>query len=130
MDTLKFYYNGIKAFSGVIGNKPYLQPVRYAVTTAAGKYPAGTVHITAKTYASFSIEIYEKLKVQNNTDPVTSYFEKDHIHVPLDHPLYNQVLAAALKAEAISNVKKDKFSERFNARRASESSTNQHTEQK
>lgn len=110
---LKFYYNGIKA-----GAKGKLQPARYAINTVVGKYPAGTVHINAKSYVPFSADVDLVFKISNKSEPMTDYFEKDCIHVPTDHPLYNQVLAAALKAEAISKGKEDKFSERLSARRA------------
>ena len=90
---LKFFYNGIKDSDGK------LQKAQYGLgpwTTL----PSDTITIYAKRYRSFSKEVQQAFTVENNSDSRTDYFENDKIRVSSTHPLYAEVKAAALKAQA------------------------------
>jgi hypothetical protein len=85
--SLKFYWNGIKVNGGKLQrayfwNGPYVN------------LPADTITITAKDHSGFSAEVAEVFTVQNDSDGMTDYFEKDRIRVYSTHPLYAQVKAA------------------------------------
>ncbi len=74
MQTIRFYYNGIKV------NEGKLQKVYYRM----GGYvhlPENTITIYCNSYAGFSKEVCEEFSVKNNTDTRTDYVERDHIRV-------------------------------------------------
>lgn len=89
---LKFFWNGIK--SSEDGSK--LQKAHYS-DSALIKHPAGTITIYARDYVAFSAEVKREFAVQNDSDIMTDYIQKDHIRVTPDHPLYAQVSAALAK---------------------------------
>lgn len=91
--TLKFYYNGIKGSDGK------LQKCSYSIGGLLHN-PAATIRIYACEYDRFSDEIRQQFTVQKDSDGQSDYFETDRISVLPDHPLYNNVLAAANKAKA------------------------------
>jgi copper chaperone CopZ len=86
---LKFMYNGIKL-------NGELFKAWYSIGSTRG-YAEGTITIYAKDYKSFPQ--VDGLQVQNNTDSMTDYFEKDRIRVTPDNKFYNEVLAAYNKQE-------------------------------
>jgi hypothetical protein len=61
-------------------------------------YPQGTITIYASEYDRFPI--IEGLQVQNDSDSMTDYFEKDRIRVTPDNPHYEAVKAAYEKRQA------------------------------
>lgn len=98
--TLKFFYNGIKANGGKLqkahfskGNFTHEAMTRYG-------FDSETITVYSREYMRFSAEIQEAFTVENNTDSMTDYFEKDRIRVKKDHPLYAQVLKAYEAQEA------------------------------
>lgn len=99
-----FYYNGIKDAKGA-----ELQKVFYS----SGKllnHPEGTLTIYKRDYGRFSALVHGCFEVQNDSDSMTDYFEKDRIRVLPGHPLYAEVLAAkaaADKHEAARRAKRD-----------------------
>jgi hypothetical protein len=109
MTTLKFYYNGIKASDGK------LQKCSYSIGNLIAKYPAMTITIRAKNYNSFSSEVAAEFTIKNDSDGMTDYFENDCIRVLPDHPLYNDVLAAAQKANARKDVQYAAYMVKANA---------------
>jgi hypothetical protein len=72
---------------------------RAGVTYATGPWINGvdqtTIKIRPKKY-SFPREIAEAFVIENNSDGMTDYFEKDCIRITSAHPLYAQVKEAAL----------------------------------
>lgn len=85
--TLKFYYNGIKVNGGKLQKAFFTRG-------------ADTITIYARDYVRFSAEIRGIFAVENDSDSMTDYFEKDRIRVKKDHPLYTQVLQAYEAGEA------------------------------
>lgn len=91
--TLRFFWNGIK------GSDKKLQRVFYS-DGALMNSPAGTITIYGRDYRSFSAEIRDAFKVENDSDMMTDYFEQDRIRVTPDHPLFDQVKIALQAREA------------------------------
>jgi hypothetical protein len=89
LKMLKFMYNGIKL-------NGELFKAWYSIGSTRG-YAEGTITIYAKDYTSFPQ--VDGLQVQNNTDSMTDYFEKDRIRVTPDNKFYNEVLTAYNKQE-------------------------------
>lgn len=56
-----------------------------------------TIKIRPKKY-SFPREIAEAFAIENNSDSMTDYFEKDCIRITSAHPLYEQIKAVAVGA--------------------------------
>ncbi len=95
MNTIKFFYNGIK----INGGK--LQTCKYSCGnyTASSGIPDGTITIYKKYNQNFeSLCFSENTKgfftLENNSDGMTDYFESDKIRVYPNHPLYPEVLKA------------------------------------
>lgn len=107
MANLKFYYNGIKEDGGK------LQPCSYNL----GNYvnlPEETITIYNREYTRFSQGIRDAFKVENDSDIMTDYFEKDRIRVAPTHPLYQQVKEAMQKAEVHNKKRSDRWNKKFN----------------
>lgn len=85
--TLRFFWNGIK------GSDKKLQLAWYSGGELLN-HPAGTITIYARDYVGFSKEVHAQFTVENNTDSMTDYFEKDRIRVTPTHALYAQVQGA------------------------------------
>ena len=51
----------------------------------------GNATIYINSYKPLPEEAYETLRIENNTDMMTDYFEKDRIRVTPDSPLFTQV---------------------------------------
>jgi hypothetical protein len=85
---LKFYWNGIKDNGG------RLQRAFYSLGGLIPKYPAETITIFARDYDHFSAGVRAAFKVENDSDMMSDYFERDHIRVLPDHPLYSEVRGA------------------------------------
>jgi hypothetical protein len=72
--------------------------VRCGVKVCAGPWVPSVdpdlVKITCKKY-SFPQEVIDALSVENNTDSMTDYFERDSIRLMPGHPLYEMAKAAA-----------------------------------
>ncbi len=98
---LKFFYNGIKGETGK------LQRCFYS-NGALLRHPEGTITIYSREYSHFSADIQAAFDVENDSDCMTDYFEKDRIRVMPSHPLYPQVLAALKLMEARSEKKNAK----------------------
>lgn len=56
----------------------------------------GNATIYIKSYKSLPAEAYKALNVENNTDMITDYFERDRIRISPSHELFNQVEALAV----------------------------------
>ena len=85
--ALKFVWNGIKGSDGKLQSTSYSDGPLIS-------YPAGTLTIYAKSHGGFSAEVAEEFSIENNSDSITDYFEKDRIRVLPGHPLYAAVKAA------------------------------------
>jgi hypothetical protein len=68
--------------------------VTYAVGPWVGDIDPTTIKIRPKQY-SFPAEFRAAFAVENNSDGMTDYFEKDCIRVTYGHPLYDQIKAIA-----------------------------------
>lgn len=79
--TLKLLKKGIKI------NGEYF-PCRYSSHTNNIK---GNATIYLKTWESLPDEAYKSLEVQNHTDLITDYFDKDKIRISKDNPLFDRV---------------------------------------
>lgn len=102
---LKFYWNGIKENGGK------LQRAWYSYGNLLN-YPAETITIYGRDYASFSPEIQKAFTIENDSDMMTDYFEQDRIRVRPDHPLYAEVFATYQKAQTHSNARSEKWNQR------------------
>jgi len=89
---IKFFYNGIKVDGG------RLQKACYSFREAWGKVPT-QMTIYAKEYRSFSKELYETFKIQNDTNIMTDYFEQDRIRIQPSHERFAEVTEAYVKQE-------------------------------
>lgn len=93
-DAPIFYWNGIKD-----DKRGALQKAWYS-SGALHSFPAGTITIYGRDYTGFSAKVRACFKVENDTDTMTDYFDKDTIRVIPSHPLYEQVRAAMLAQDA------------------------------
>ena len=95
MNTIKFYYNGLKINGGKL----------QASLFSKGNYfedsgiPKESITIYKKHTKSddktrFSKEVLEFFAVKNDSDKMMDYFESDSILVRPDHALYPEVLKA------------------------------------
>ena len=70
---------------------------RVGIYISAGPWVAGvdptTIKITPRKY-SFPAEVKAAFVVENNSDGMTDYFERDSIRITSAHPLYAVVKAA------------------------------------
>jgi hypothetical protein len=107
MATLKFFYNGIKGSDGK------LQTARYSDGELLN-HPRGTITIYAR--QGFSGDVAKAFAIENGTDIMTDYFERDRIRVAPTHPLYSEVKAALAKAEARNAAKRADLQAKFSAR--------------
>lgn len=107
--ALKFFYNGIKDVTADPAHtaRAVLQTCFYS-DSELKNYPVGTITIYAREYcyadkdgmtrgSGFSAGIKEAFKVENDTEIMTDYFEKDRIRVTPDHPLFLSVQGAMEK---------------------------------
>jgi hypothetical protein len=85
----KFMWNGIK-----VDGKLY---TAWYSKGSLINHPGETITIYAKEYKRFPQ--IEGLNVENGTDIMTDYFEKDRIRVSSDNKFYPAVYAAYLKGE-------------------------------
>jgi len=99
---LKFFYNGIKGGDGK------LQRCFYSAS-ALLHHPEGTITIYSREYSRFTKDIQETFDVENDSDCMTDYFEKDRIRVMPSHPMYAQVLAALRLMEAHNEKRHAKY---------------------
>lgn len=90
--VIKFMYNGIK-----VDGKLYRAHYSKGGYTAQSKIPKGTITIYARDYDDFPQ--IEGLQIENNSDGMTDYFEKDRIRVTPDNKYYNEVLRAVEMVE-------------------------------
>jgi hypothetical protein len=99
---IKFMYNGVK-----IDGKLYRAWYSKGNYTPQSKLCENTITIRAKDYKGFPNEI-EGLKIQNHSDGMTDYFEKDKIRVAPDNKYYSAIHSAYEKAEEKLRVKHEK----------------------
>ena len=57
----------------------------------------GNATIYIRGYKDLPADAYKELTVENNTDTMTDYFEKDRIRIAPDNPLFNQVEKLAVR---------------------------------
>jgi len=103
-EEIKFLYNGVK-IDGV------LYKCRYSIGpyNEASKLPVGTVTLRAKSYSTDFPEIAGSI-IQNNSDPLSDYHEKDTMRIFPDSPYFKEAMAAYEKAEAKNKARlKKKF---------------------
>lgn len=93
MNTIKFYWNGLKVNGGKIE--------QYHLSRGGYTAQSGIEESTITIYVSrrnsslrFSKAVHDFFTIKNDTDSMTDYFESDRINVSKDHPLYSQVLDA------------------------------------
>lgn len=108
--TLKFFYNGIKANGGKLQKAHYSKGSFTPEAMAKYGYDRETITIYAREYTGFSADVRALLTVENNSDLMTDYFEKDRIRVKKDHPLYAQVLKGFEASEARRQRMRDRKS--------------------
>lgn len=109
---MKFYYNGIKT-----SDRQGLQKCHYSkgnYTAASGLSPE-VITIYNREYTRFSAEIQAAFMVQNNSEMMTDYFEKDRIRIDQAHPMYALVNAAWEKQEAHNAKRQAKYMARIAA---------------
>ena len=87
---LKFMYNGIK-------DDGKLHKVWYSIGKL-NNHPEGTITIYARDYGRLPQD--PDLKVENNTDTMTDYFEKDRVRVTPSNKYYGEIHQAYLKQKA------------------------------
>lgn len=100
--SIKFYYNGIRDFTGA-----KIQPVFYSLG-GLRSMPDTTITISHREHCGgFSQAVHEAFAgmVENETDSMTDYFDRDRIRVMPSHPLYAQVAEAMEAASAKRNRK-------------------------
>lgn len=102
---LKFYWNGIKDSGGK------LQTCHYSIG-ALSHHPENTITIYSREYTPLSAGIKAAFTVENKSDSMTDYFEKDIIRVLPDHPLYAQVFVAMQAQDAHNKRRAAKWNER------------------
>lgn len=105
MAHLKFFWNGIKGSDGK------LQKCFYS-DGALLHHPAGTITIYSREYSHFTKDIQEHFTVENDSDLMTDYFEKDRIRVLPTHPLYAQVADAMLAMKKHREKRHEKYLQR------------------
>lgn len=88
MNELKFYWNGIK------GSTNKLQKCFYTF-----EFDTTDIIICGCGYSRFDKDIRAHFTVTNTTDWMSDYFDVDGIIVSDTHPLYLQVVTAALKQQ-------------------------------
>lgn len=66
------------------------------------------ITIYAKEYTRFTADIHKVFTVENDSDSMTDYFEKDRIRVNPDHPLYKEVKAAMLLQQEKNKARHEK----------------------
>jgi len=106
MSKLRFMWNGLKVGKGALQRAHYSH--QKAWVTHAGKSIPTHVSIYARSCYHFSAEIQEAFIVENDSNIMDDYFEKDSIRVYDNHPLYAEVLAAfiAQETKAIARIEK------------------------
>lgn len=95
---IRFMYNGMK-------QEKTLYKGWYSMGRLTNA-PEGTITIYASDYKSFPH--IEGLTIENNTDSMTDYFEKDRIRVTPDNPYYEAVKAAYGLQEAKRKARYEK----------------------
>jgi hypothetical protein len=96
---MKFQTHGIKTSQG-------LEKAWYMLSTLTNGRACITV--CADGYKSFSKEVRDAFIVENNTEIMTDYFEKDSFRVFPDHPLFHEVAAGFRKMLAF-RIKVSKY---------------------
>jgi hypothetical protein len=99
--TVKFFWNGIKV-DGVLHTCWY-SAGPYAETS---KLPKGTITLYAKTYSDFPR--LDGVIIENDTDSVSDYYEKDTMRIFPDSPYYADAKAACEKAKARDKARHEK----------------------
>lgn len=69
--------------------------VRYSVGPWVPGVPAELIKIRPHTGSAFPAEFRAIFAIENNSDAMTDYFEKDTIRVLPGHPLYEQIKSVA-----------------------------------
>jgi hypothetical protein len=85
---MKFQVHGIKTSRG-------LEKARYMISDLADGRKCIT--ICADGYTGFSGEVRDAFAVENDSDIMTDYFEKDSFRVFPEHPLFQEVAAGFRK---------------------------------
>ena len=102
--TVKFLYNGVKVdgvlYKGWYSAGPY---------NPASKLPAGTITLYAKSYGT-DFTVIEGTSVENNSDSLTDYSEKDRMRIFPDSPYFSEAKAAYEKVLARRKARYDKKS--------------------
>lgn len=98
-DAPLFYWNGMKDAKGAPLQRCWYSDMG-AGGSVTGRYPPNTISIYARDYGSFSAKVRACFAIENNSDLMTDYFDKDHIRVIPAHPLYPQVKKALQACEA------------------------------
>lgn len=95
IENIKFAFNGIRNGRDLVckGWFSYQK-----ATTICGREVAEHVTFYADSYrASIPSEVRELVTVENDTDSMTDYFEKDRFVMEAGHPLFKAALTAACK---------------------------------
>ena len=85
---IKFYWNGIKGQTGKLQRCIY------------SNGNPGMITIFARDYGPLTDDIRAVFNVEDDTEIISDYIDKDRIRVTPDHPLYSAVFAAFAAMEA------------------------------
>jgi len=109
--NIRFFYNGLK----VVGSKD-LYRAHYSFSKSSYGHN-DDLHITI--YArdllkGLPVEINEYVEIKNDTDSMTDYFDKDRVVVRPGNTLWNDALAACIKASEKDQARHVKRNEKYN----------------
>ena len=97
-NNIRFFYNGLKVGKGRLERAHYSFIEEWK--TASGRVIPTQISIYARDYVRFSLPIQKAFRVENNTETMVDYHEKDTIRVTPEHPRFREVAEAFLKQEA------------------------------
>ena len=99
---VKFLFNGVKVdgvlYKGWYSNGPYNE---------TSKLPAGTITLYAKDYAT-DFPAIEGTSIENDSDLMSDYSEKDRMRIFPDSPYYADAKAAYENSEAMAKARYEK----------------------
>lgn len=87
METLKFYYNGIKTANGVLNKGSWRN------------HEPGEVRFYADSYNALPPQIVQAFNIRNETDSQSDYFDKDKFTVNEGEPYFIECLEAYIKSQ-------------------------------
>ena len=96
MESIKFFYNGIKVDGKLF--KAYFSPAtQNSVVTH--------INVYAKEYIHFPKAVWDTFKVNNDSDSQSDYFETDSIQILPDHKFFKDAVKMCILIEEKRLVK-------------------------